>query len=684
VTTVSGLSTGRKVVTEKAGLRSYRPDVDGLRSLAILAVVFYHAGVPFLSGGFTGVDIFFVISGYLIGGHIFSELRSGSFSYLRFYQRRAKRILPAYFLIISFTLLASMLLLSPFEAAELGRNALAATLSASNILYSRGFGYFNAHSELNPLLMTWSLGVEEQFYLAIPLLMVLLIRVREKLVLPAILFTCAISFSLAVFLLHTYPSMVFYMLPPRAWELGAGVALAVAELTLEGFAIPASLSLLVSTTGLVLLAAPIFLLGPATPFPGAAALPSVLGAAMLLASPTSWINEKLLCFPVLVFIGRISYSFYLWHWPLLAFGRIIYGGKMPPVLTASVIAGAFGAAVFSYRFIEQPFRRSSEAAGPLLIRYGVVGAALLAACAFVWLSQGVPRRYPNLAQMEVSGLALTHGNPCQVGYGQDKPNSSSACYQVIANRPTIAVWGDSHSASLAPGLRAEAKTAGFGFIQLEKSSCLPLVGATRYLPEHATDAEKCIGFNHRVLGLLQSDRSVSTVFLAGLWSAPFHGTDAYGWLTPGLGHEGEIPTSEASRKLFRDSLAAAIGSLQAAGKRVVVFEDVPDFETDPLWKVRTARIPLRRKIALWLGLKGAEDTGFSPPGDRALTSETNLLLQQTIADLPNAKLIDLTPVLCPTSDTCAYRDGESLLYSDSQHLSATGANYVLGKASFHF
>ena len=276
--------------------------MDGLLlSLAILAVVFYHAGVPLLSGGFTGVDIFFVISGYLIGGQIFSDAtHSGRFSYLRFYQRRAKRILPAYFLRYWLTLLASMLLLSPFEAAELARNAIAATLSASNILYSKGFGYFNAHSELNPLLMTWSLGVEEHIYLAIPLLMVLLMRVRQKLALPAILFTCAISLSLAVVLLQTHPSMVFYMLPPRAWELGAGVALAVAEFTLKGFAIPTSWSPLVSTTGLALLVTNYVPARADNPFPWAAALPSVLGAAMLLISPTHRINEKLLCSPVSV------------------------------------------------------------------------------------------------------------------------------------------------------------------------------------------------------------------------------------------------------------------------------------------------------------------------------------------------------------------------------------------------
>ena len=145
--------------------RSYRPDIDGIRAIAILSVVLYHAGVPLLSGGFTGVDIFFVISGYLIGGHIYSELRTGRFSYLRFYQRRAKRILPAFYLVLAFTMLAAMVLLSPTEVSSLGQTAFAATMSGSNVLFWRTTGYFNPTNELNPLLMTWSLGVEEQFYL---------------------------------------------------------------------------------------------------------------------------------------------------------------------------------------------------------------------------------------------------------------------------------------------------------------------------------------------------------------------------------------------------------------------------------------------------------------------------------------------------------------------------------------
>jgi peptidoglycan/LPS O-acetylase OafA/YrhL len=355
--------------------KSYRPDIDGLRAIAVLSVVLFHAGVPLDTGGFTGVDIFFAISGYLIGGHIFSELRSGSFSYLRFYQRRAKRILPACYVVILFTIAATMLLLSPFEAAQLGRGAVAATLSVSNILFWKTSSYFDMASELNPLLMTWSLGVEEQFYAVIPLLMVVLFRIRQGLLLPCILVICVVSFGFAVHEVRLFPMVAFYMLPPRAWELGAGVALAVAERGAKQFALSESIGQYVSATGLALILAPIFLLTAATPFPGASALPSVLGAVMLLAGPKSWINARLLSLQPLVFVGRISYSLYLWHWPLLALGRVVYGGHLPGAAAACLVPVAFGAAVLSYYFIEQPFRKSSLAPAPLLIRYAIVSSA---------------------------------------------------------------------------------------------------------------------------------------------------------------------------------------------------------------------------------------------------------------------------------------------------------------------
>jgi len=335
-----------------ASSRVYRPDIDGIRAIAILSVVLYHAGVPQISGGFTGVDIFFVISGYLIGGHIYSDLMTGSFSYLHFYRLRAKRILPAFYAMFAFTIVAALVLLSPFEAWEFSKSAIAATLSSSNIYFWRHTNYFDTQNVFNPLLMTWSLGVEEQFYVVIPVLLGLLARIQRNLILLAVLTLCVLSFLLSWRELGSHPFAVFYLLPTRAWELGVGVALAIAELRRKRSIMPVSLVEWVSLTGLFLMLVPMALLTAASPFPGAAALPSVLGTALIIATPTSWINRRLLSLAPLVFIGKISYSWYLWHWPILSFLRIISGGILPPGVVALAITASLGMAFASYFFIE--------------------------------------------------------------------------------------------------------------------------------------------------------------------------------------------------------------------------------------------------------------------------------------------------------------------------------------------
>ena len=655
--------------------RAYRPDIDGLRALAILSVVLYHAGVPGVTGGFTGVDIFFVLSGYLIGGHIHSELRSGSFSYLRFYRRRAKRILPAFFAVLAFILLAALLLLSPLEAAQTARSAFAATLSASNILFWMTANYFAPKTELNPVLMTWSLGVEEQFYVLSPVLMVLLTRIRRNWLLPTILATCALSFCFACGSLGHSPMMAFYMLPARAWELGIGVALAVAELNYGSRALPAPLAESMSMAGLALLLAPVFLLTAATPFPGPAALPSVLGTALLLAVPASCINRRLLSLPPLTFLGRISYSWYLWHWPLLAFLRVVNGGDPPRLAMLLTVAASLGPAVLSYFLIEQPFRRSTRPPAPLLFRYALVGFAFLAACSAVWLTHGLPQRFPALASMEAAERTLK-ADPCLVG-DSDQPNSSPACFDLSPNRPSVAIWGDSHAAALAPGLRAAANAQGYGFVELGKNSCAPLTGATHYLPLEPLRAAACTRFNRKTLALLQANRSIRIVIFAASWAAPFNRNWMDGWLTPDSAPQAATPSLEASRQLFTESLAASIRTLQKAGKEVIVVEDTPNFDFDPMLTVRTARIPARRALAHWLRAADAADPGVAPPVAEPSIPLSISLLEQTAAQLPGVTLLDPKPALCASSAQCAYRDGDSLLFIDSSHLSPEGASRAL-------
>ena len=666
--------------------RSYRPDIDGIRAIAILSVVLYHSKVPFFTGGFTGVDIFFVISGYLIGGHIFSELSAGTFSFLRFYQRRTKRILPAFYVVLVFIVLAGLIVLSPFELRQLGRGAVAATVCASNIYFWLKNNYFATPSQLDPLLMTWSLGVEEQFYVVVPLLMVLLVRIRRALLLPAIVVICVLSFLFSCFALEKYPMLVFYLLPARAWELGVGVALGIGvvlgtgALSWKRKSFGPRLTQALSLSGLALMFAPIFLLHTGSPFPGLAALPSVVGTALVLAVPTSWMNRRLLSFPGLVFIGKISYSWYLWHWPLLAYLRIVSGQNPPALGIFITVILSFIVAVLSFYFIEQPLRRSTRRPAPLLIGYAAVSCALLVLCATLWFSHGFPQRYPALARVEAKEN-VQHAEPCLADYGIDKLTLSPECYDPANTRPAIALLGDSHAAALAPALRSVADTRGYSFAQITKVGCLPLDGAARYLTQHPLHAGECARFNREVLDLVERDPHIQVVVLSGAWPACLHRNWANGWLVSDTTRQRELPTLDATKKIFVDSLAALILSLEANRKQVIVFDDIPSFDFDPLEKFRMSSIPARRTLANWLDNSNTVDSGFAPPADLAGDSFVDplatSLLQQTLAASPQATLVDLKSKLCNAHGNCIYRNETQLFYVNESHVSPSGAFYAL-------
>jgi peptidoglycan/LPS O-acetylase OafA/YrhL len=685
--------------------RSYRPDIDGLRAVAILSVVLYHAGLSWLPGGFTGVDIFFVISGYLIGGHIFSEVRAGSFSFPRFYQRRVRRILPAFYAVLFFTIAAALLLLSPLEARQFGRSAFAAILSVSNIVFWYGAKYFDTRSEFVPLLMTWSLGVEEQFYAIVPLLMVLLARLRRSLILPAILAICALSFFLAQHELMSQSEAAlqsaFYLLPARGWELGVGLALAVAELSSNRKALPPAICRYLAPIGLLLMLCPVVLLTSRSPFPGVAALPSVLGTAMLIAVPAGFINRRLLSLPPLVFVGRVSYSWYLWHWPLLAFVHIVNGSKLPLALPLLTVAAAFALAIVSYFLIEQPFRRSTRQPAPLFLRYALVSAAMLVVCACIWLSHGLPHRYPVLARIEPANPTLA-SDKCLVQYDEDRPNLSPSCYAAMSARTSVAIWGDSHAAALAPGLRALAIAQGYGFVQLTKAACLPLAGVMRYIPRIPAQASRCLNFNRQVFDLIQADPRIRIVVLAGVWSGCLERNWENGWLIADTSRQPRnpslTPSLSALQTLFIRSLNAQIQTLRAAGKYIIVLEDVPGFDFDPLSRVRAAHIPARNALAIALGTRNRVeiensavpgidpamasniDPGFAPNNGNAFVDAImSASLQQAVPTQDGAQLVDLKPSFCIDASLCAYRDGDRLLYFDSSHLTAYGANFALRK-----
>jgi peptidoglycan/LPS O-acetylase OafA/YrhL len=376
----------------------YRADIDGLLALAVIPVLFYHVGIPGFAGGFVGVDIFFVISGYLICGMIDGDIRSGSFSLGDFYKRRILRILPALFVMFLVTSILAYAYFLPVEMQDYSKSLASAVGSISNFFFAGTTGYFDAPAETKPLLHTWSLGVEEQFYLITPLLMLFSYRAlpkRAKFLFAAV---ALLSFAAAVTVSYRNATFVFYLTPFRAWELALGALLSIKF-------IPAPQTEFGKNTcgaiGMLLLLGAICFGSPSAPLLLMTALASI-GAALVIASSEHGISAagRLLSLRPVVFIGLISYSLYLWHWPLIVFQRtdaLFSSDSSSMVTRLTLIAVSIGAACLSWKMVEMPFRSKGRNASKAVV-FGVASAAMTSAaalCGLVVIIGGAPSRFPD-------------------------------------------------------------------------------------------------------------------------------------------------------------------------------------------------------------------------------------------------------------------------------------------------
>lgn len=668
--------------------RSYRPDIDGIRSLAILSVVLYHAGLRQVPGGYTGVDVFFAISGYLIGGHILSEIRAGTFRFSNFYRNRAKRILPAVYVVLLGVLVVGLVLLSPHELRDLAKFTFFTTVSTSNIMFWKTTGYFATNADLNPLLMTWSLGVEEQFYLIIPLILVVIAWLRPKLIFSVVVLISAVSFVMAAYQVRHTPDSAFYLLGSRAWELGIGVAVAIFEI--EGRKFPElqapRVNDVIAWAGLLLVLGPFFIYNRTTAFPGPAALPSVAGAALLLSASGAWVNRKLLSLPPLVYVGRVSYSFYLIHWPILAFLHVLAGRSLPVAWGIRAVGVAFVLAVLSFYFVEKPFRLSKRKAGPLLWRYAALSLLILLVSGTIYQTHGLLSRYPLAAAVDAAADA--DGGPghdaCLVGSGSNAPNLDASCVGSSSADQGIALWGDSHASAIAMALRAASAHQGYFLDEYAKTACPPLYGVGRSYRSKPAELGGCIEFNNAVFHRLLAEPRIQVVVLSAYWDGAFdpHSLDQ-GKLAR-MGHNpADITSQSETEALLKASLVETIKGLIAAHKKVIVFGDTPVFEVDPIWRLRTRAIQARWKLA------GVLNRGFDvDPGlDQAFDDTPpqiagRLLVQQTVLSVPGAHFWDVRSRLCDTRDLCTYRQGKAPLFADANHVTLQGASLVIEGLQF--
>lgn len=458
----------------------YRADIDGLRAIAVSSVVTYHAGWEAARGGFVGVDVFFVVSGFLIGSIVLDEARENRFSFLRFYERRIRRLMPALVLVLCATFALGTLYSFPAELAQLGGSMLATLFFVSNIYFWRHSGYFDAPAEMQPLLHTWSLGIEEQFYLFFPIALVLLVRYAPRQLNLLVVGAAALSLLLCILATPEFPTASFYLLPTRAWELSLGVLIALGLFPRLDNPLIRNLA---AAAGLALVCIPVFVFTGETPFPGANALAPTTGTALVIGAGLSGstLVGRMLSLRPIVFVGLISYSLYLWHWPVIVFQRSdgFLGQFGGPAITAGVTTAlSFALAVLTWRFVEQPFR-SARFSGPKVIPPALAAAAGVAAVALVAVgSGGLPQRLPPPARLAASvltydPLAQYRTGQCMISQGFSISDFKDGCMAKSDRRPNYLLVGDSHAAHLWYGLHVTLPN--INLMQATASGCHPFV-----------------------------------------------------------------------------------------------------------------------------------------------------------------------------------------------------------------
>ena len=468
---------------------TYRPDVDGLRAIAVLSVMAFHIYRPLLPGGFLGVDVFFVISGFLITRNILGDINRGGFSLAEFYRRRVKRIAPVMLVVVAVTLIASQILQLPEDARATAKSAVFSLASLANVHFWRSLdtSYFAADSRQVPLLHLWSLGVEEQFYLLWPTFLVLVYRPARSRVAFALsmMVIALLSFALGDLLYDRSPAFVYYMLPSRAGELLLGAITAVAVLGHVERRIAASLIPGLATLGAVVLAVSLVVITERQPFPGwRAAFPTSATALLILVGhcrATIW--SRLLALRGLVWVGLVSYSAYLWHWPILALFRYGYG-EPGPVVGVSAVVLTLLLAWLSYRYIEQPARRSKASVARVVVRQYVIPASVLTVLALLVINAdriGLPLHSASYIG-RLSGIRERARPASDFAWVCQRPRITSVELQdpkcVLGSEstagPEAILWGDSHAAHYVGMIEAFALKGGFRFRNVEVGSCPPL------------------------------------------------------------------------------------------------------------------------------------------------------------------------------------------------------------------
>ncbi len=648
----------------------YRADIDGLRAVAVLPVVLGHAGLAWFRGGYVGVDVFFVISGFLITGILLEDLAHERFSLAGFYDRRIRRIFPALFVVLAATAVAAALILMPTEFLGFSRSLVAAALFGSNMLFWHEVDYFDASADMKPLLHTWSLSVEEQFYLFFPLILALLHAGGPRRRMRFLSLVLLLSFVGSVYLMGSSPRSPFYLAPLRAWELMLGALLAAGAVPPVQRAWARELA---AAAGLGLILVAVFTYSEQTLFPGIAALLPCVGTALLLHAGGSGPSQvgRLLSVGPVVRIGQVSYSLYLWHWPILSLSRYYAIRPLGTAQLTIALLVALGLSVLTWRYIEQPFRgrRGFLTRRALFLAGGLGTLAFVAVGLAGWGSGGWPTRFPERVRELASyaGSFNPRRSEClELRQGYRDPGRTCV-FGAPAAAATWALWGDSHADPLIAPLGERAGRQGLAVRYFGHAGCAPVIGIERWDKPH-----RCRDWNGAVLDYLLDDDRIRHVVLVARWSSLLHGRARElgpaerGDADPVLG-DGRGPAASPADgvALFERRLQETIAALLSRGKRVYLVYPIPEVGYD---------VP---STLARLAARGADPAGFTISFAAYQRRQRDVVAM--FARLgPRAGLVRVHPEerLCDSLACVVYADGQPL-YRDDDHLSLAGAGRVL-------
>lgn len=608
----------------------YRLDIDGLRAVAVIAVLIHHLNARLLPGGFVGVDIFFVISGFLITSQVFAEIRQNTFSLKRFYQRRINRIVPALTTVLLASVIAGAFILSPADLTRLNTSALFSLLGVSNIYIWVKYGnYFAADASEAPLLHTWSLGIEEQFYVIWPLLILVLYRLAPRYVLAVLGGGMVAAVGLSEYATNVFATASYYLLPTRFFELMLGGALGI--YLYPARSISRRTALIAALAGSGLIGFSLFALSPETPFPGLNALAPCLGAALLILAGSGDVRSPLLTNRPMVFIGLISYSLYLWHWPLIAYLNYL-DIAITPLVGATLVAAAIALSWWSWRYVEIPFRRTGMqlSFSRVFIRRFMVPTLGLAVLAVTSVQSGgfAQRFAPEVSTLE----AMTLVEPNKLRSGCHMPNArygtepNPAC-RLGAHKEQLdgIMVGDSFANHFTGMVDILAKPNGIALMDYTLDGCPPIFG---YSGLSTVYVAHCMERNKRVLELIEQNH-YPYVVLAGAWPRD---AAAAGMI-------------EASIKRVADNTGQVIVILSN--------QDIDKAATCPVRRLmfdthRSCSTPLDITAPYWDGIR---------------------------TRLHQVRFIDPNQVICPAGLCSPIIDGQ-LLYRDDAHLNDVGSRFI--------